>query len=67
MCIRPKLRAFGAPSPSTKSEPLKAARETFWSAGPGSGAELSPPREAPARARKNAPDLAGNQIRSNDS
>ena len=28
----PQLRDFGAPSPSTKSEPLKAARETFWSA-----------------------------------
>ena len=32
MSTRPKLRAFGAPSPPTKSEPLKAARETFWSA-----------------------------------
>ena len=32
MSTRPKLRAFGAPSPSTKSEPPKAARETFWSA-----------------------------------
>ena len=28
MCTRPKLRA----SRSTKSEPLKAARETLWSA-----------------------------------
>ena len=32
MSTRPACRTFGAPSPSTKSEPLKAARETFWSA-----------------------------------
>ena len=56
----------GAPSPSTKSEPLKAARETFWSARTRIWRRIVSAASGGAAAAKNAPDFVGNHTRVTD-